>query len=383
MQGRGPSFCPETCPTGTPAFHGLKVMVARGTVAGGFGKPVELSAHGELGPYLAQSSSGVSYVAWTEVAHPVFRIAAVSHGHVWKPTVLPKDAQLQGLFTGRSRQVAAVWATPGNPRWSIHYAFLGPRGQLARQGDIARLKGDFTYPQVALNDRGEIAALWTQGANTPVLGLCTASGRCAAPRRLPIPGNFTALALADSGTAVVLGGNNGGVVGLGPGPHPLRAVIAHVGQRRERVVTMPAEGDGEAATADGKAGVVAQVLLSRDSPAWTFLRPGTKTFTKPQPTSDRMVDSAFTVLAANLKGEFVAAWNHFTAFANGSNEIWASVGRGTTPSKPVTIAGASEEPYPDTIRAGIDGQGNAIVTWSQFNSTQGDQGLFEATNIHR
>jgi hypothetical protein len=379
LQGRGRAFCPESCPSGTRPFHGLRVMVARGTVAGGFGKPRELTAHGAGGLYVAQLSSGLTHVAWTVVGHQAWMIAAISHGHVSKPTVLPKDAQLQGLYTGRSRQAAAIWATPGNPRWSIHYAFLGPRGQLRRQGNIARLTRDFTYPRAALNDRGELAALWTQGTYKPVLGLCTARGRCAAPRRLPIPGLSMALALADDGAVVVLGGNKGGVGGLGPGPHPLQAVIAHVGRRKERVVTMPAAGFGAVATSDGRAGAVALVDPRRDSPAWTFLRAGSDTFTRPQPTSDRMVDGDFTVLAANLKGGFVAAWNHFTAFANGSNEISASLGSGTKPREPVTIVGASQEPDPATIRTGIDGHSNAIVTWSQF-SGQGTKGLFE--NIH-
>jgi hypothetical protein len=91
------------------------------------------------------------------------------------------------------------------------------------------------------------------------------------------------------------------------------------------------------------------------------------------------------VLAANLNGEFVAAWGHFLHFHTYGNEpndqIRATLGSGGTPGRPVVIAPASDFPWWASLHTGIDGQGNAIVTWSRFGS-QGDRGLFEATHLH-
>jgi hypothetical protein len=296
--------------------------------------------------------------------------------------LLPRNTNLWGLFAGRRKSVAMVWNTLGH-RYSIRYAFLGPRGQVSRQGTIATGTQNFLNQLVAVNDRGDLAAAWTQVPNTPVLGLCAADRRCTAPRRLPIPAADPSLALTDSGTAIILGGDKGAPVsGPGRGPHPLRGVVARVGHREERVTRFAAEGYFAPVTADGEAGAVALVEPRLDRLASTFLAPRTDTFTSLQQIPDQMVNADFAVLAANLNGRVAAVWDHFSAFRNGRSEIRASLGRGTTLGQPVTIVGSSAQPYPPTIKAGIDGQGNAIVTWSQFNG-DGNRGLFEAVHLQQ
>jgi hypothetical protein len=353
-------------------------MVAQGRVTGGFGKPVELTSHGDGGVYASQLSSGLTYVAWDEppASHPRWKIAVISHGHVSQPVVLPRKVYLQGLVTGRLRQVAAVWDTYSR----THYAFLGPTGRLQRRGSVPVVSDSSAPPQMAVNDRGDLAAVGTEGADqTPMLVMCRGTGRCARPLRLPSrPVETTALALADSGTATVLGGGHRG---------SLWGVVAHVGQHVLRVSRVASVGQFPVARATGKAGAVAIFQPTGDTLDWTFLNPTTETFTKPRPIPDPKVNTyPLPVLAANLKGEFAAAWSHFTRYQNGSYEVRASTGSGTTPGRPVTISSSSENPAQPSVMTGIDGHGNAIVTWCLFGgplgSGQGDHGLLEATHIH-
>jgi hypothetical protein len=373
VQGRAPVVCSEgPCRQPGGPWRGFKVMVAQGTAAGGLGRPIELSAHGYGHVFVAQLSSGVSYLAWDPFKGRGWRLVAVDRGRVSRPTVLPVNAQLQGLFTGRKREAAAVWATPGNPAWEIHYAFLGTRGRLGRQGNLAQITGhDFTYPSVAINDRGELAAVWTtapQFGNRVFLATCDVRARCSEPRPLALPAAkpYANVALTDSGTvAVTVGARSGLWAAIGQ--------VDRAGVQRMRVAST---GTEPFAAPDGVAGVAATFTPASDSIAWTFLNPSTGRFSRPMIRSATAGASPPEV-AASLSRRFVFDWP-------ASNGLRASTGVGTRAGRPKVIPGSRDaaqpnfNPYdiPSDSYIGIDGRGDAIVTWQS-----GSHGLVEAVRL--
>ena len=382
VQGPPSNACGQvSCGGRGHPWPGFKVMDAQGTAGGGFGRARELSPHGLGGVYSAQLSSGISYVAWNETGRRGWRIAAVSHGHVSKPTVLPADAKLQGLFTGHSRKVAAVWINPGYPRWSVHYAFLDRHARITRQGNIARIAAQsFTFPQISLNDQGDLAAMWTQGSrfrageHRAELAWCNARGRCVAPRRLAMPGAtpYLTVAVTDRGT----------VVGL-VGAHPrVWTVVAHVGRPGVRVSAL-AVGGAPIAVSQGRGGVAAMFSPRQSRLAWTFFDPSRSRFTKPRAVPDPRAN-AVPQLAANLAGEVVASWFHTTRRNGRPAELRAVIGSGTSPGRRKVVVSAGQGPAQSTSMwsaeqnvhvVGISGNGNAVITWTRA-TPQGPRGLF-------
>jgi hypothetical protein len=286
-----------------------------------------LSSHGFGGLYVAQSAS-VTYVAWTELGHPGWRIAAIDQGRVSKPTVLPANAQLQGLFTGRSRQVAAVWITPASPAFFVHYAFLGVNGRLRRQGNISMMVRGVSYPEVAINDQGDLAVAWVDapkaGGGT-MLVLCDARGLCSRPRRLAVPVaqpsevEEVAVSLADNGTAAVMAAYFDG------GPYPglsrgLWTVVGHVDRHQESSSKLASWGELPVAVGSGAAGATAMFNTSSVTLAWTFLDPATGRFIRPMPVPGTG-DSSPPSIAASLNGQFLAAWYRTTRNSNPLYEL--------------------------------------------------------------
>ena len=373
LQGRPPVVCAGGPCLHPRPWHGFKVMVAQGTTAGGFGRPIEVNAHGYDDVFAAQLSSGISYLAWDPVKGRGWRIVAIDQGRVSKPMVLPADAQLQGLFTGRKREAAAVWATPGNPAWHLHYAFLGPNGRLGRQGTLALLRGDFTYPSIALNDRGQFAALWTKGSqsdSSAFLAVCDAHGRCSQPHRLGavVTSAYNTVALTDRGTAVALVGARSG----------LWAAIARVGRSGVRSVRVSSTGIDPIAVPDGVGGVAATFVPSPTSVTWTFLDPSTGRFSGLSP---RTVPAGAppAEVAASLSGRFVFSWS-------ASDGLRVMTGAGTRVGQSTVILGSQDAEQGDfnvydTLSddyVGIDGRGNVVITWEN-----GTHGLTAAVHLAR
>ena len=383
VQGTPPRICVHA-----PCGHrGFRVMFAQGTAGGGFGRSRELSADGLGGIYAAQLSAGISYVAWNEVARTRWRIVAIQHGHVSKPTVLPAGAKLQGLFTGHSRQVAAVWVSPGKPRWTVHYAFLDRHARLARQGNIAQIGApSFTYPQIALNDQGDLAAIWAQGSRQHhgrggafpdvKLAWCDARGHCVASRRLAVPNPtpYLTVAVTDRGTVVAL-----------VGAHPrVWSAVAHVGRPGVRVSKL-AVGASPMAVSQGVAGVAAMFSPRRGRLAWTFYDPAKGRFTRPRAVRDSSANGS-PQLAASLAGQVLASWFHAT---RRSSELRAVVGNGTKRSRRRVVASAGQRPAQtysvwsaerNIGASGISGRGNAIVTW-ELGTQNGPHGLYYAIRL--
>jgi hypothetical protein len=350
-------------------------MAAQGTAAAGSGRPIELSRHGYGHVFAAQVSSGTSYVAWDPLKGAGWRIAAINRGRLSSPTVLPANAQLQGLFAGRRREAAAVWSTPGNPAWSIHYAFLGPHGRLLRQGNLALIRHGtfFTYPSIALNDRGELAAVWARASesnSTAFLALCDVRTRCSQARRITVPGatpNVT-VALADSGTAAVLIGARSG----------LWAALAQVDRSGVRITRVASRGSDPVAVPEGRDGVAVSFNPSPDRVAWAFLDPSTGRFTKPSSRPAPAGASAPQV-AASLSRRFVLSWASprglrmaagFGARAGRPGPVPASQGAGQPNFNPYDGA--------DDGFIGIDGRGDTVLTWEH-----GTHGLVEAVRRAR
>jgi hypothetical protein len=386
LQGRPQAVCAES-PCGQPGigygqrarpWPGLRVMVDQGSAVGGFGRPVVVSSHGQGQMYVAQLSSGISYVAWTALHHRGWLIAAVNRGHVSRATALPPDAQLQALLTGRSRKAAAVWFTVGNPASSIHYAFLGPHARLGHQGNIALIRGEGTYPELAMNDHGALAAIWSQGRST-VLATCDARGTCARPTNLAVPPAVavnSAVAVSDDGTVSALVGlhSYGRILGLW-------SAVAHAGRTGARVSKLASSGDFPVVAAQGTSGATAMFSPRGDLLSWSFLDPSSGRFSRPVRVPDTEADSP-PLLAANLGQRFAGVWFHFTRRQNPNYQIRASIGSAAQPGRPVILVRGDQDVADRAASLGIDGQGHVVVTWEQFGPPPpataggGDHGLF-------
>jgi hypothetical protein len=352
-------------------------MASQGTTTRGFGRPIELSADGGGQIFTAQLSSGISYVAWDPYRGRGWRIVAIDHGQPSGPTVLPADAQLQGIFTGPEREAAAVWATPGHP-WNLHYAFLDPSGHLGRQGTLALLRGrELTYPSIALNDRGALAAVWTAGPNDftkpAFMALCDAQGRCAHPRELPLPAAFlsVSIALTDQGAALALEGSHSG----------LWAAIAHVDQTHVQAVKVASTGRWPLAVADGMARAAVTFMPSESTVAQTIFDPTTGRFSRPTIRSTLAGQGYPEQVAASLSGRSVFAW--LTSCC-----LRAVSGSGTRTGRatdvPASVAAHLAEGFNSNVQdgpsdqdIGIDGRGNAVFTWERFGSNY-TRGLYAA-----
>lgn len=369
LAGKGPQVClgGSSCPK-PPPWHGFSVMLARRTAANGLGRPIRLSAHAGWPVFVAQLSSGVTYVAWNGYRGGRWRIVAIDHGHRSAPSLLPVHAQLQGLYTGRSRQAAAVWVTVASPAFLIHYAFLGPHGRLHRQGHISMVSRQATYPGLAVNDSGDLAATWGRGPRwtIPMLALCDARNHCVTRQLAARTSQYVSptVSLADDGTAVDL-------FGL----HSLWGAVARVDRPGVSVVKI-ADGGRPVVTSDGNGGAASMFNPTPVTLAWTFLAPGHTAFTEPLRVPDPDASNS-PVVSANLAGQFVAAWS------DGDGQLRASVGAGTRPGRPVALVSPGfVTPAATTQLAGIDGRGNALVAWEGFGD-QGWMGLFLASHSAR
>jgi hypothetical protein len=380
IQGRPPATCSQSpCDVPGPPFRGFAVMASQGTAAGGFGRPIHLSSNGGGHIFAAQLSSGISYVAWDPWKGEAWRIAAIDQGRLARPTVLPADAQLQGVFTGPEQEAAAVWATAGRP-WHLHYAFLDPAGRLGRRGILTVLRGsEFSYPSIAMNDRGDLAAAWTAGpgefTDPGFMALCDAQGHCTGPRRLPLPPAYlsVSVALTDSGAAFVLEGSHSGI----------RATIAHVDQAKIRTLRVSATGDWPLVVPDGPAGAAATFMPSETTTAQTFFDPSTARFTRPTMRS-YVANGAFPQVAASLSGRSVFTWP-------GSCCLRARIGSGTRLGPGTNVPASSGanltegfnaeiQQGPSVQNIGIDGRGDAAFTWDGF-ANDDYHGLYVA--LHR
>jgi hypothetical protein len=352
-------------------------MTSQGTTGGGFGRPIKLSANGDGHVFAAQLSSGVSYVAWDPYTGKGWRIVAIDRGRRSRPTVLPADAQLQGLFTGREREAAAVWATPGSP-WNIHYAFLDPHGKLGRQGTLAPIQGhEFSYPSIALNDRGDLAAVWMAGpgefTKPAYMAMCDFRGRCTAPRRLPLPPATTSVsvALSDRGAAFALEGSHSG----------LWAAIAHVGQANMRAVRVASRGGWPLAVPDGMAGVAVTFMPSDGRVAQAIFDPTTGRFSRPTTRSALANVGYPEQVAASLSGRSVFSWLTSCCLRSASGS-GTRTGRATAvpASMGANLAegvNAQVQDGPSDQDIGIDGRGNTVFTWEAFGGNH-TRGLYAA-----
>jgi hypothetical protein len=273
---------------------------------------------------------------------------------------------LQGVFTGQERQAAAVWASPGNP-WNIHYAFLDPRGHLGRQGTLAPVTGhEFSYPSIALNDRGDLAAVWMAGPNEftkpAFMATCDARGRCSRPQGLPLPPAVTSvsIALTDHGAAVVLEGSHTG----------LWAAIAHVDRPNVRAVKVAGTGGWPIAVSDGVNAVAATFMPSDNTVAQTILDLTTGRFTRPQ-SRPAVANTGYPEqVAASLSGHSVFSWltscclravNGSATRTGRADAVPASNGANLTEGfDPQVQDGPSDRDI------GIDGRGDAVFTWEGF-----------------
>ena len=388
------------------AAHGVKVFADVGSARRGFGAPVVVATNGddEQGDvHAAVSGSGVAYVAWDGDSPVGWRIAVADGGRFSAPRSLglPGGAQLIELASADSGPVDAVWI-----RYHVHaapalyYATLRSDGSLGRTITVAHLGSPLTQIEFALDDRGAVVASWVlgpQGLNparpralTRVRAvLCTGGGSCGSPQTLPLgpvrPQLVnTATTLSDNGTATVLAGGeeeavlDGGNVPTEIGPHGLWAAISRDGDRFRATPEISPTGNFPLAAAAGTGGAVAIFNVGAppiDTIAWSGLTNAAAGFTPAQEIPDHETIS-YQALAANRAGAFVAAWLDNDRSADARNSLHAAIGSSGRLQAPQTIAPTADPPAQESLAAGIDGHGNAIVLWSEYGADGYTHGVF-------
>jgi hypothetical protein len=369
---------------------GEKVVADLGRVGHGFGRPVVLSRNGTGGEGLlrvAISGAGVGYAAWL-TPNCEWKIVTFHAGRHSRPRrLLPSGAQLQGLFSGGRGPVVALWDEfPAHGRPSIRYARLDRAGRLERVHTVADVHHDDSYPEAAVNDRGQLAVAWTRGGATPgqnqaaLVVVCTPSRRCSRPRARTLGGTRPAyeniaVSISDDGTVALVAA---GHPNDGQGEAKQLGVWAAVGARGAPLGPMrrlaPA-GDFPLAVADGRGGALTAFSHSGRALAWARLAPGHRRFRRPALVSRSSIYEP--ALAANLEGRFIVVWNRPSRNHNPSYALLATEGRGGHLEASRLVAPASDNVDPAGFSAGIDGRGEAIVLWQDFSS-QGTGGLFAA-----
>jgi hypothetical protein len=129
--------CPRLAP-----WSGSEVLLDQGTIDGGFGAPVVVSAHGSDSPeglQVAISGSGVAYAAWEEESG-TWMISSASSGELFvgPRKLLPGREQLSSLVRSPAGPVAAVWFGPSS---LLRYALLRPDGTLGPAITVGGGKG--------------------------------------------------------------------------------------------------------------------------------------------------------------------------------------------------------------------------------------------------
>jgi hypothetical protein len=388
------------CPPASP-WSGSEVVLDPGTVEGGFGVPVTVSTHGSDGPeglQVAISGTGVSYAAWEEKSGQWMISSAASGGAFAVPHALtPEHDQLSALVRSPAGPVAAVWFTRGGKTSLLRYALLRPDGTLGRVTTVGGWNGPVEGAPFALNDRGEFAALDIVGQveqgtvpPAPLVHLCNAAGRCSRAHELyfghiPVEADENqTIALSDDGTVTVLASfsklpkNPAANTPLG-----LWAAVRRPGKRWSAPQHLSGAGERPLAVADGEGSVM--VLFDHFwTPDLRFLGNRLETSTLPatgtrltRPTVVRGLEAPEpATLVANSSGAYlIAGLPRRTEHATESILAVTGNAGGLGSANLVVSGGVSGHPP----RAGIDGNGDAVVLWDE-SSESGYQGVFTATH---
>ena len=381
-------------------WTGATIVVDRGTVAGGFNLPVALSRHGSDQPdglHVALSGSGVAYAAWSEFPSGAWMVATAPRDGVFSTPrrLLPDGGQLVTLAAGRAGAVLAVWGEFAPLRLhehaSLDYARLGSDGRLGRTVVLSNLQGDDSAQiAVSVNDDGALAAAWVRGAivSGPMPGppnrlrvvVCTAAGHCTlTPSVALFPQSpeylNVAVALADDGTVSVLADD-------GPHAPSVQAAVSRNGSAFSPAQQLASPASAPVATADGRNGALAvltgQIGGFARGLVWSLLPATGARFAKARAVGDPNAIYS-PVLAANLAGQFVIAWNDQAGTnANAAySSVAAATGSGQRLSRPAVIA--PSDVAAQTIKTGIDGAGNAIVIWNKWVGHE-PRGVFAAVH---
>ncbi len=373
------------------------MVVDRGTTTGRFGSPVVLARHANPDPglSLAVSGSGVTYVAWDSLpagtlpapsgqpTGPWMLAVARRNGSFSTPReLLPAGGELLDLASGPAGPVLVVWENldPSHLHGSVYYARLGSNGQRGRTVLISRLEIDDSQPEIAVNDRGALAAAWTRGetnGGAPGLPrrpdrlrfvLCTSAGQCTLRPsvevfRKDLWAPFVTVDLTDDGVSYVLihRGNAG----------DLTAIVSREGRAFSHPQTIATAAEYQAA-----------IVVGGDAVLTVF----------PGPVTDNKVSGWLRWSMAANSTRFGKSHLIKNATGNFSPDLAANLGRrfvvtfgAKRGSDRLAVTGTDRSldgHYLSITNAwqlvpGIDGTGNAIVVWNTV-SGHVQRGLFAA-----
>lgn len=376
-----------------PNWTGSKVMVDVGTVAGGFRSPLLLSRHGTDGGgqlQVAVSGSGIAYAAWAELPGYRWMIAAISRGHPpVTRTLLPSGAQLLAFTAAPGGPVVVVWDATSHGHMAMQYGLLGANGRLGRVETVTPVQSNDTYADVAVNDHGQLAAVWVQGDQGPggtpqvMVVVCRSVGSCDQPKALALGHSHpewesVAVAISNGGTVAVVAAGHSFTTTGSEVPLGLWGAVGGLGGEFGSSSLVASTGDLPVVTADGPAG--AFTVFNVGSPpvrtlAWSMIAGGGSSFTHSTliPDPNTLYPA---VLAANLRGQVVVAW---TDSNNASQlSVRAVIGSRSRIGRPHLVVPVQDQVEAQSFAVGIAGNGDALLVWNE-NRGPDRHGLFVST----
>ncbi|MGO9974511.1 MAG: hypothetical protein ACLP01_17260 [Solirubrobacteraceae bacterium] len=373
-----------------------ELMIAEGTLAAGFHRPVELSGgpSGSLSNLqVVLSAPDVGYVVWEQQPATRLRLSVVCNGEiVVADRQLLGDAVPLGLFPLASGRAALVFDRYGHGTPLLEYAVLSATG---RMGAIARIAHPGTHDtaatELSVNPRGELIASWVHddGASPPGSSptspgfiaakldvvICKPALRCASPQTVPLgetkPACINpAVAISPDGTTTVIAAaDDWGATGCDD-PLGIRAsVTPGSGTSLQPTRLIQTNGDYPVAEPVGDAGTLMVFnpgLASSDSFAWSFL-PATGAARARAPLLDigGYWNTGQQNLAPANNGWCLITWTHANRNYNPELSIRAAVGRNDR-LEPASVA---VNGYTAEYVGAISGRGDAIILFSGSTNT--------------
>jgi len=380
----------------TTAAPTQEVMVAEGTVLGGFRGSDELAA-GPSGSlvnlYVTVAAPDVGYVVWQGPSTSL-RLGVLCGGRV---AVLNRrlvtDAVPLALFPLSGGRGAVVFDKYGHGTPFLEYGLLSPAGRIGKLARIAHPGShDTAATELSVDSRGDLIAAWVHddGASPPgtapgspgfvpaklVVALCRPALHCGSPETIPLgttePACINpAVAISPQGTATVIAAAADWGIGC-DAPLGVRASVTPAGARYlEPMREIQTEGDWPIAEPVGRAGtamVFNSGLAASDSFSSSFM---TATSVAHFHTSllDRggFWNTGQQLLAPANNGWYVITWSHANRRANPNLSLRAVVGHDGRLQRASVAGGATRQI--SAYLGATDGRSNAMILFNGSTDT--------------
>jgi hypothetical protein len=396
VQGRFPIVSLEPLNASAPPkpVGRQEVMLAHGTFAAGFERPVQLAA-GQSGSFtnlqVTASAPDIAYAVWEQSPGVTLRLSIMRAGHLvvsWVPLV--HDAVPLALFPIVGGSAALIWDQYGHGDPFVQYAIVSSAGKLGAVVKIAHPgPRDTAATEVSVNESGELIAAWVHDDLAVVPGsspsspryrtaqlmvaVCKPALRCASPQAVPVGDSKPAciepaVAIGPDGTTTVVAAGCENFFGI-------RASVTHGSTTAVEPTRLIATyGAYPALVPVGNDGTLIAFnpgIVPYQSLAWSRLsaNPNGRVAVRVLDHGGAFNSASQDQLAATDNGEYVIAWPHANTDVNPHPSLMAALGHNDQLGRPSVVAPASVGP--NQYVAAIDQRGDAIIMFNAFGANHG------------